>query len=765
MALTLGVFDLMWSLDLHVPWLTPLLGAFVALVVPSFVIAAALPSRIGAGAERAAVGATTALLALLLSILAANTVLPAFSVMRPLDPTPSIVLVNVFVVALGALFYRRHPRSYPWLGLGDRSYLAMHAAALIPLTVIGAVRLNNGAGNQVTLAMLLYATVTLTRLVKRSARLSDNVLAVSVYFLALALLLMTSLRGWLPTGHDIQYETAVFRLTKADGRWNMGVIRNAYNACLSITALPTVLSHATGLSDAQMFKVLFQCLFAVLPVTVYFLSRRFTGKTIALLSAVLFMSFITFFQDMPMLNRQEIAFLFLGGAFLVDFNSNLSPRWRRIAFVALSAGVIVSHYSTTYVSVGALMVAWALRATVVRIRRYTKDHSGRTEAFVGHTGLASLAPTNIFMPAVILPILVMAGIWAGPLTHTSSGIVTTAKTAINTMLGRSDEAGRSSDTAYSIFGHSTVTPEERLADYREIAVDRRGDNDADYFPLDIVETYPTAPRAEPDAAITAAGRALERIGISPSTLNARARTTFTLMLQVFLLAGLGFTLLAPKRSARRADDMFFLAAANVAMVFVQVVLPGLSVDYGLLRAFQQALMVAAVFIVTGGIALAPKRFTRAATGAVAMLTIAFFVSTTGIGTAIFGGYGNQIHLANAGLYHDVYYPKDQDVWTIGWLNGLGPGVPGPYVASDIDLQTSQPFFPFAAGVREYNNRNDVFPILVRRTSYVFMNTTDVERGAVVISDAGDLINYAYPIAFLDDNKDLVYVNGGSRVYR
>ena len=52
----------------------------------------------------------------------------------------------------------------------------------------------------------------------------------AIYCVSLALLLMTSLRGWYTTGHDIQREYRMFELTLTNGNWRMSRFKDAYNA-------------------------------------------------------------------------------------------------------------------------------------------------------------------------------------------------------------------------------------------------------------------------------------------------------------------------------------------------------------------------------------------------------------------------------------------------------------------------------------------------------------------------------------------------------
>src|SRR5204862_8066830 len=110
-----------------------------------------------------------------------------------------------------------------------------------------------------------------------------------------------------------------------------------------------------------------------------------------------------------------------------------------------------------------------------------------------------------------------------------------------------------------------------------------------------------------------------------------------------------------QRRGTPVDRLLMLGVANLVIVFVQVVLPVVSVEYGVLRAFQQALVVLDVFLVLGTMALVPNRFSRWRVAVATFLALAFFASSTGIITQLIGSYEPQLHMNNAGRYYDIYY--------------------------------------------------------------------------------------------------------------
>ena len=147
----------------------------------------------------------------------------------------------------------------------------------------------------------------------------------------------------------------------------MALFQDAYTACLSITILPTILTNLLSVQDMYIFKVIFQILFATSPVIVFFIIKNYVTPIFAFLSAIIFVTFPTFFTDMPMLNRQEIGLIFFGLALYVMLKRRLAPQFypnltlfpasnstlslttRRMLFILFALCVVVSHYSTNFV--------------------------------------------------------------------------------------------------------------------------------------------------------------------------------------------------------------------------------------------------------------------------------------------------------------------------------------------------------------------------------------------------------------------------------
>ena len=754
------------AVGVHLPWITPAMGGICVLAVPTFLLygTGVIPAH--SRGERAALSAVVTLFGLMVAGLAANTVLPLFGVREPLGARSAIATVDVLIVGLAVWARRRHPVTYvirtPALGPADAAVLGL-GGVVLGLAVAGAVRLNNGAGGGVTLVMLVLALVESGLLLAWRKRLNPGVVTIAIYGLSLALLFMTSLRGWTSTGHDVQREYRVFQATTANGKWSMALFRDAYNACLSITILPTVIRQWTRVDDPYVYKFFFQVLFALCPVLLFNLARRMVPLGVSLLATLFFVSFVTFFQDMPMLNRQEVAFLFLAAALLAMINDHLPVRNRRRWFCLFAVGMVLSHYSTTYMALGVFAVAWlvgkAAGPILAAMSRVVPRLAERATSV-----LDAGTERRVLTVGPLLAVSVVAAIWTGAVTQTEDGLTGTARAAIEGLRG-GDAASRSGDTSYSFFGLNRSTPAERLANYEadSVATNPGGRAAGIYYPDEVVSLYPTAVAEDASLPLTGVGRALSSVGIDVPALNYVMRQVSARILQLLAVIGLVVVLFARRQAIRPPSEYVLLAIASLLVVFLQVVLPVVSVNYGLLRAFQQALLVLNILLVVGSLALVPRRAAPKRIAVASILVLALFASSTGVFTQLLGGYGPQLHLNNAGTYYDIYYPHPEEVAGITWLrthiDDTTQGNANAEIQTDrytaLRLQTLIP----------RRVLDDIFPSVVQRDAYVFLGFSTVTDGKSTVPFRGDLTTYRYPLPFLDDNKDLIYSSGGSRVYR
>ncbi|GAB2700492.1 hypothetical protein GCM10010442_17940 [Kitasatospora kifunensis] len=640
---------------------------------------------------------------------------------------------------------------------GLRPVLLLGAGCLL-LSVGGAIRLNNGLGPTMAVLALVAMAVLFVQLLRGRRRYPESVLCLGLFLLAAALLLLTSLRGWFITGHDIQREYEVFQLAFDADRWQIAAFRDPYNACLSITLLPTAFARLTGISGLYVFKAVFPLLFALSAPLVYRSVRNLAQRMVALLSALYFVAFPTFFTDMTFLARQEIAFLLLGAALVVLTDPGRPIRRRRVLFTALMGGVVLSHYSTTFVVVMVLAIA------------LVTDHGWRLLArlWARRQGRPRPAVTGFVTWWIVVATAVAAVLWTGPLTGTGGQLRSTVNATVQDAVDPAQAQSGSSDTSYSLLGGQAVTPQQRLAQYQAdtLQLTARSRANGDYLSAQEVAQYPVQAVDEPDLPLTALGRALQHTGLDVSGANKLVRQWAADLLQLLLLIGLAVCLWARKGRGRRAfrpaRDQVTLSIAMVAVIGLLTVLPQLSVDYGVLRAFQQGLFFFAPFIAAGSIWVFrwARRWTLPLAGA---LAVAFFLDLTGAIPQVIGGYPPQLNLNNAGQYYDIYYVQPQERTAITWLEQLTTDDQKQDVQSEV--QTDRYTFSRLQTLIRGRALDDIYPTLIGTNSYVFLGTTTVTKDEATTFYRGDLVTYRYPMDLLNSTKNEIYSSDGAEVFR
>lgn len=749
-------------------------GIFLLFVLPTWLIGGKIDWPDGTRPREVLLTSLGAVIFAIMAVgLLINSVLPVLGVDRPLDRAPVLITLAICLSSL-ALWRRDRWRLLdglptvkgpviPRIRLRDHVMLIGGALTLVT-ALAGAIRLNNGASGTVTLVMLFGASAVVLGLLIWRTVVAETTIMATIYLIALSLLLMTSFRGWLTSGHDVQREFRVFQIAVSDGSWNMEVYQNAYNACLSITILPTVIRNLTGIPDIFVYKTVFAALYALCPVIIYLIARRFGTSLVGILSVVYFIAFPTFFTDMPFLNRQIVAFFFLGLILLVATNTNWPIRTRRTWVTVFGVGIILSHYSTTYVVLAIFAATWIYTRLGSRIadrisRR--KERNNEPQADDDRTTEPSSAETPVVINGLLVAVLAaLTVLWVGPITNSGSQVERTASSTIDALSGAGNQ--RSSDSQYSIFGGVKVSPEERMQQYLSDSEKSGGADREGLYPLDEVRKYPLTMVPNQPLPPTEVGRPLENVGVDVQSLNATIRRVLPVLMQLFIGLGLIVVLLGRARGFRPNREYVGGAFAALTAVVAMVLLPTVSVDYGILRMFAQGLFWLAPFIAVGSVAafgwLGKTTAVRISIG----LATFTFMSLTGSIPQLIGGNLAQLHLNNSGSYYNNFYLHPQELAGLQWM---GTQVDGSNVDVQSEVASDRYVINRMSSYTGASGSSDILPITLQKDAYAFFGDSGVKRGTVSFLYSGDLVTYRYPMDFLDQNKSLIYNNGGGRVYR
>lgn len=487
------------------------------------------------------------ILMLMLLGFAVNAILPLFGMMQPLTTLPLLIAFDALVyVLLTFNFFTKQIVPFEIPVFNPKSRRIIGISALLPIIACcGAISLNNGGSNIFAVITYLLSFFILLAIVFAEDNINSSVPPFSLYMMALSFLLMNSMRGWFITGHDILLEYHVFNLVNTAHLWSMSLYHDPYTACLSITILPTYLQNLLHVSGVYIFKFFFQFIGAGIVVLIYYLNREFVSRAIAFMAALVYMSFPTFMTDMAFLNRQGIALLFFGALLLAIFTSEYFDGWRRqTVLFLLGAGIVLSHYSTSYVAVALFMVAYVINIVIRFVMNAQKPLwlSHLTHKFSNKEVYTK--PILLTLPFVV-GLLGMVILWSVVITKTSNNISTTIQQIVTNIENpfTSDHAGIDQ---YSVVQLSISTPQELFNQFvqQSISDAYTSAGASKLFPIALAERYVTTLTPEPLIPLSYLGKWIESVAhFDLVNFYLGIKQAYAYIMQFLLLIGLAGLLL------------------------------------------------------------------------------------------------------------------------------------------------------------------------------------------------------------------------------
>ncbi|HVQ44322.1 MAG TPA: DUF2206 domain-containing protein [Candidatus Saccharimonadia bacterium] len=746
---------LIWLVD-SAGWWPLRVGLFVSLVfLPGVALLRALRITLKTISAGVLYSFGLSVLVLMVSGLVTNQALMMVGISRPLE-LPGIAIIWTLVTAaiiVAGVFTNPQPaklRRWSLAGVSNLAWMFGFLTLLLPgLAALGAIRLNNGGDALVAQATLGYAAILIVYAFVLRRRLPDGLLAWFIFVMGLSILLMTSLRGWDILGHDIEREFRVYTLAHLNGRWDIGLNRDPYNACLSITILPEMFAKLLGVSGLLVFKLILQIVFAACPAVLYVLLRQYVSRLGALAGCMLFISYPTFVNDSAMLTRQGVAYLFFALALLVISNKTQKKRYRRL-FLLCALGAVLSHYSTAYMFV-ALFAGAVVCKYVVGWWQKRRSPQYRT-------------PRSVVSPLYAGLILLMTFIWYTQITATSNGLLTTIRSSIANIPKLMTEDNKSSDTSVALVFSGSKSVVDLYQTY--IKTSQGGAAAHEAGPAE-----PMPLLTSDDLPLTWLGKKAQSMGLNPSIITT-LRQNFAKFLQLLALAGvlyavyvllrkrpdaLGIDTLFRKRPDTLTIDFICLSMAGIVLLALMVVLPVLSVNYGVLRAFQQALifLVLPITLLLAQLHRPLRAWMRTSIATIGVVGLFFLF--TGMFAQMLGGTSPSLSLNNRGLYFGLYYSSAADYESFVWLKTHVPKGGDVRAANFNRAVMHDPEYPFG--------HTGILPSQLKPKSYVYLDYAQIVSQKFYAYYESSPLVMTFPVGYYDTTKNQIYSTSSTRVYQ
>jgi uncharacterized membrane protein len=711
-------------------WAAQFLLILLLLTIPGVILLRALRIPGSAIASFPVYVPCASLVVLLGSGLAVDLMGPVVGVAAPLRPWPMLSGLELVCLILLTVSTNAPPSvAIPWRGLPRPGRTAL--PLLLPLAAAaGAVRLNSDHGNGVALIALCACVLVTIAVLVFAPKLDVPLVAVVLYAVGLAMLWSFSLRGASVYGYDISDEYYVFQHAVASGIWHPAHADNAYAAMLSTTVLPAELHAVAGVPDLLVFKVVYPAITALFPAAVFFLARRILCTRWAFAAGALIITQSGFGQELPALARQEPALVLFTALVSVALETELPRRHQWPLALLLALAMVVSHYTTTYVTITLLGLALFFQWVTSWFRPLPRISGGMAVAFIAAT--------------------VGAAIWYGPVTHSSSNVIYLAHTAQSQGLDLLPNRAQAGGLLASYLNGNTVTPIS-AGQYAQLVHNDYAKNMPFVHPL-------------PDAS-NRAYMLRDSVTATPPVkwrLGYHALGVGEVLAQqlIYLLGAVGALILVFERRVSAVARQIGLLTVATLVFLLAIRLSGtLAAFYNAERALLQAMFFLDIPLFWCMQAWGGRREFRqacAVTAGAALIAVIFTVSN-GILGAVLGG-GTATNLANSGDDFEEFYVTAPELASADWL---GTQVrPGQLIYAD---EYGQLPLVSMTGIST-GLLVDVTPETLSNHAWVYASQTNVMDGRARASFEGHSVSYVFPSEFLNANYNLVYTNGSSKVY-
>ncbi len=241
------------------------------------------------------------------------------------------------------------------------------------------------------------------------------------------------------------------------------------------------------------------------------------------------------------------------------------------------------------------------------------------------------------------------------------------------------------------------------------------------------------------------------------------KTIIKYLIILFFLIGTIYLLFRTVVRHKKKDDEYaLLSMGGLFLIIIILFLPYISLAYNFERLYQQALVVLSLPAIFGAIILF-KYFKRSIKMIlVAVIFCLFFLIYSSFISYSIGGEpisdGDLIQLGDFGATYEQHYVHEAEIKSVQWLSKN-------YNSRNLvyaDRLTSLKLLSFG---RIKDVKNDILPSTLDKNAYVYLSYTNVNKNMESNVYKGSIINYSFPMKFINENKNLIYNNSGSKVFK
>lgn len=280
-----------------------------------------------------------------------NQVYPLIGIAKPIEQIPLLVTFTIYTVILLVLSYKKDKDNY----IDNSSKLSFDiitsnqfiCLCILPLiAIIGAYTLQYYENNSIQILLLILISAIVIAMTW--GFLKREYYHFAIFSIAISILYYSVLISNHIWGYDIFFEYQFATYVIKNGIWDH-TWPHAYNAMLSVVLYAPIYSKISGMTLTWVLKFIYPFLFSLISIGLYKIFEKHTGPKIAFLAAFFFIAYNGFsYGWMVQMARQQIAEIFLVLLVWLMIDRKIPQNKRKLLYLLFGVGLIVSHYSVTY---------------------------------------------------------------------------------------------------------------------------------------------------------------------------------------------------------------------------------------------------------------------------------------------------------------------------------------------------------------------------------------------------------------------------------
>lgn len=337
--------------DMHIPIFNDIITLLYMSLVPGVLILRTMNIHKLGNTFTTLLSVGLSILSVLLVGLFMNQVYPLIGIAHPIETIPLLITFTAYNMILLFVAYKKD-RDYFHNSSSKLSFELLTSnqficLCILPLiAIIGAYTLQYDGKNEIQILLLLLICVLV--LAMAWGYLKKEYYHIAIFSIAISILYYSVLISNHIWGYDIFFEYQFATYVIKNGIWDY-TWPHAYNAMLSVVMYAPIYNKLSGMTLTWILKFIYPFLFSLISIGLYKIFEKHTGGKIAFLAAFFFIAYNGFsYGWMVQMARQQIAEIFLVLLVWLMIDRKIPQNTRKILYLLFGVGLILSHYSVTY---------------------------------------------------------------------------------------------------------------------------------------------------------------------------------------------------------------------------------------------------------------------------------------------------------------------------------------------------------------------------------------------------------------------------------